>query len=115
MTNYKLIKHNQDEGTLIVEFNIDHRINSYYANVISFNQIAKISEQINIGTEKYFYRNNLLIIKDLTDLNVEAVIKELEETGDLFDVMESLTQQKKILQRIKALVIKIKKWLKFTK
>ena len=110
---YKLIKQNENEGTLIVEFNFDNRITSYYANVISFNKLICISEKLKIGNRKYFYRNNLLIIRDLTNENLAKVIQELESTGDLFDVMESLTVQSKVVQYIKFKIRKFRKWINF--
>lgn len=81
-----LLHTNNEEGVLIVELLTD----TYYANILSFNQIEKIRAQRIQAPPHYFYQKNLLLVPTVTKALLQKVTKGLLATGDFFEVMQRL-------------------------
>lgn len=91
----KLIMHGADEAILIVWLDSANGGHEYFVDVFSFNRMQIIAKKIKDENRKYFYKRNLLVVYELTQNCLNEVVKELEETGDFFEIMKPLNWRSK--------------------
>jgi len=89
--DWKLLKKNgKEEGTLIIKIKMDKEIVEYFSEVCSLNRFRDLPNQLINAEQLYFYKKKLLVVNNFSTSCMEQVVKELEESGDLFDVMQPL-------------------------
>lgn len=92
----KLLRLNSDEGILIVLLKYKKKTIELYANILSFNRFNDLEKELLITNQKYFYKKNMLVVHDLSEFNLRNIIKEMEISGDLFDIMQPLSNLNKL-------------------
>ena len=93
----KLIRKEEDEGTLIVFVNAGNKVRHYYSNILSFDRLQSIAAELRGNKQKYYFKKDLLFVHKLTEEQLLEVVIELEETGDFYEIMKPLNQRNKII------------------
>ena len=92
-----LFKQNAEEGTLLVQLNSKKNGQQFYTNVLSFNRLKNLADDLINKDQNYFYKKNVLVVKELTEHNLQKIVRELDDSGDFFEIMQPLTVINKII------------------
>lgn len=105
----QLIRNGPEEGTLVVFLPVEKSVRNYFVEVFSVSRINLISGEIKERKQKYFFKKNLLIVYELSEESLLDVVRDLEETGDFFEIMRPLSWIKLIRIRWKTAFNKFNK------